>query len=331
VRDNVSLNAVLNTAPRNSVIYVVAGTYFPISLKGEDHGPLTIIADEEGVLVQDSIAGDSTILSNNNAPAIDLEGQSDITFEGFRIRGGRDATVRIVNSPGTEIRHCRISGSGSDGVVIEATDDIILFNNAIYDHDGSGVQILDVNFVEIYNNTVYGNGRSGVSIGSSLQPAAAITLRNNIFRANRTAGISVSESSINIDGNYNLNNDGLRGLAAGNRDISGNTVQQNPLFVDADSGDFRMGNGLGGSISPAIDTGDPFTPEDFLAELRIRSTEITRIRDTGTVDRGYHYPFSIVATVTPIPSPGPSNTRGPLASTPTRTPTPTPTPTPTIP
>lgn len=331
VTDPNGLENAIRFAPRNSTIIVVAGTYAPVSLEGEDFGPMTIIADEEGTLVQDAIKGDVTIVGNNNSPAIELIGQSDMTFQGFNLRGGRRATVNIVNSPGTELRHNRISGSGSDGVVIEETDDIIVFNNIISGHAGSGVQILGSNFVEIYNNTVYGNGRSGVSIGSSSQPASTITLRNNIFRGNRTAGISASNVSTLIDSNYNIINDGLRELVAGSRDIVGNTVAEDPLFIAPEFGDFHMANGVSTSISPAIDSGDPFTPDFYVAELRTRTTEDSRVRDTGPIDRGYHYPFSIVATRTPIPSPRPTNTRGPTGIVQARTPTPTPTPTPTIP
>jgi len=331
VRENQSLNAVINNAPRNSTIIVVSGTYSAVSLTGDDRGPLRIIADEEGTLVQDAIKGDVTILANNNGPAINLNGQSDITFEGFQLRGGRDSTVSIYNSPGTDIRHCRITGSANDGVLVEFTDDIILFNNAIWGHAGSGVQILDTNFVEVYNNTFYGNGRSGITIGSSLQPASNIILRNNIFRANSSAGITVDAASIGIDSNYNLINDGLRGLLAGSRDIVGNRAEHNPLFLNPDAGDFHMARGLATSVSPAVDTGDPLTPLDFLSELRVRTTLESRIRDTGTVDMGYHYPFSIVATPTPNPTLTPTNTRSsdPVGPSPVRTPTPTFTPTPT--
>ncbi len=336
VRDNESLNAVLNHAPPNSIIYVVAGTYPAISLTGEDHGPLTVIADEEGLLVQDAITGDATILGDGNVPAIDLQGQSNIRFEGFRLRGGRDASIRIFDSPGTDIRHCRISDSAGNGILVERTDDIILFNNLVYGNAGSGIQILDVNFVEIYNNTFYGNGRSGVSIGSSPQSGSAITLRNNIFRANQSFGISVGSGASNISSNYNLNNDGFRGIAAGSREIVGNTARENPLFVAPDQGDFHMSNGVTTSIGPAIDTGDLITPEDFLAELRVRTTEVSRVRDTATIDMGYHYPFAIIATPTANPTFTPTNPRGsgggggtPRTATPTPTPTRTPTASPT--
>jgi parallel beta-helix repeat protein len=90
----------------------------------------------------------------------------------------------------------------------------------------------------IYNNTFYGNGANGILLEDS--PGNVVV--NNIVARNKGAGI-IGNTLFNIPISNNLFFE--TGSTAGD-----GQVNADPLFVDADKGDFRLRG-----ESPAIDRG----------------------------------------------------------------------------
>jgi parallel beta-helix repeat protein len=97
-----------------------------------------------------------------------------------------------------------------------------VYNNLIYKNNGGGIRVAAVNSLFL-NNTVYGNKNYGVYVDNS-----GNTFKNNIV--------------------YNNSGGNITSLSS-NR-LSNNLTTQDPRFVNADAGDFRLQAG-----SPAIDTG----------------------------------------------------------------------------
>jgi parallel beta-helix repeat protein len=311
-------------------VIVLPGVYAPIVFNpGDLSGPVALIADETGQL-SNGVAAPVIISSKGLSPAIEINGQSDVTLDGFTVHGAAGAGVLVKNSPRTVLLDCTISDTKGNGVQIESSDDTLVFNNLIFDNSGAGILVTGTNGLSIYNNTVYKSMASGISVGDAADPSSDVTLRNNILNSNAPAGIAVAESTSGYDGDYDLNNDGYDGVSAGANDITGTGPGTDPLFMSPDTGDFHLLQGLAGSTSPAIDAGDPDTSSDLVAVLQQRTTQTDGTLDTGPVDLGYHY-LSALAFATPTPPPVPTSTRRPTAktsATPTRTPTHGPTSTP---
>jgi hypothetical protein len=333
-----ALNTVINNALPGSTIYVAPGTYEPVTVSGRDHGPITVIGDELAAVIPNVAAGAVTITARGGGAALTLDGQSGFTFDGVTLRGASDAALRITNSVQTTLQNSRVTANSSDAIVVENSSNTVLFDNLIDTNGGAGIRALSTFDLVIFNNTVYAAQRSGIAIGTGLQPAETTLIENNILYTNSTVGIEVDAASVDVTEDYNLNGNCPQppppappcytGLTPGEHDIYGNYHTADPLFV-VPGRDFHLQVGQNTSISPALDAGDPFTPQQFVDVLYVRSTQTDLVRDTGIVDLGYHYPQSIVATPTAVPSRPPSGGGGRPAATPTHTPTRTPTRTPT--
>lgn len=316
-----NISDIIKTYPNGARLIISPGTYPPIELTGNDiSGPLTLQADETGLVTGRS--GAITILAQDRDAAINLNGLNNVLIDGVSTIGGRRAGMLIRNGTQIILQSNRVRGASGDGIRIERSSAVLVFNNAIYDNDGIGLSARALNTMEAVNNTVYGNRGGGIAYlrlafdgGTEGSPFGF--LLNNIIAGNSGYGIRVDDdSTFGYGGNFNLNNDGYIGVAAGNRDL-----QADPMFIFPGNGDFRLQHTVGAGGSPAFDRGDPNTESYFVAILRERTTRIDNFRDQPPVDLGYHYPFGI-DTPTPPPTFTP---RGGAAftSTPTFTPTPT--------
>ncbi len=308
VRPGQDITAIAKAAPSGATLLVAPGVYASVILNpGDLQGPLTLIADVTGAGT-DSPAAPVVISVRGTSPAVDLSGQSDLTLDGFSLRGGVGAGVRVSDSSRITVRNCLIAENRGDGVVFDASSDGLVFNNVIFDNAGSGVRVLGTVGLRVINNTVYGNADDGVVVGDASDPSSDPVIRSNIFNGNGGAGLSIDASTTAVDFDYNLNTDGYAGDAEpAPHDIAGTLA--NPLFVAPAREDFHLALGLVGSQSPAVDTGDPATDAALVAALTVRTTQPDGTLDTPPVDLGYHY-----AAPAPTPTPRPR---------PTRTPTPT--------
>lgn len=309
-----SIAEAIKRAPSGSTLIVSPGTYGPVVLAAGDAGDaITLVADVTGKLT-DSAAAPVTISAQARPAAISLSGQTDLTIDGFTIRGGQTAALLVTNSPGTAVLNCIVTQSTGDGIRFQQSNAGLIFNSIVSENRGAGIHLRGSDRVRVINNTIYNNSTAGLSADSS----TVLQVTNNIMEHNTPAGIIVDSSVSALTEDFNLNNDGYRGAAAGPNDIVG----QDPLFTFPDGGDFHVQAVSGGATSPAVDSGDPDTDPDLVALLVQGATQSDGMSDVLPVDLGYHYPQP---PATPTPRPRASRTSTPrgtpaIGGSPTRTP-----------
>ena len=156
---------------------------------------------------------------------------------------------------------------GSDGGT-EVLGTIYVYNNIIVGADGQGLRVNDPQgTVFIQNNVLYNNGLNGYDGNGQVFIEQAgtgrLTLQNNIVYAESGEtyydfGTGVDPSVFNDASNNLWFN---AGIAPG---WDTNSVNANPLFIDATSDDFRLSEN-----SPAINTGiNTDIARDYVGTLR---------------------------------------------------------------
>ena len=308
VRPGSSISDAAKIAPAGSLIIVAPGLYTPVNLgSGDLKGPITLVADVSGLQTASS-AAPVTINVRGSSPGIHLSGVSDVTVDGFTVRGATDAGVLIEQSAGITVQNCIVTDSRGDGVRVEGSSSALVFDSLLFGNSGSGIQVIGSGDVRLINNTLYQNKGSGILVGDATLPSSAIFVRNNIVNLNTPTGLQTDPSTDGYDSDYNLTTDAYGAdTPTGEHDIVGDIA--NPLFIAPAREDFHLANGVSGSQSPAFDAGDPAIDADIANALDQRTTQTDGSVDLPPVDLGYHYP-----AVQPTPTPRPK---------PTRTPTPT--------
>jgi hypothetical protein len=184
----------------------------------------------------DQIVADNTLLNNTT--------QGVSSSPGGLHLGGNGGDLVFVNN----ILGGNVSATGPGGADIGLTDFTMnLINNTFSLNEGGGngggVSVSpgsDTTIVNLYNNIVFNNSTTAtgedIFIANTSAPAAEINLFNNDF------GEFCLEATATCD------------FATLGSNQGGN-IQEDPLFVDAALGDFRLG-----ADSPAIDAGDAAAP-----------------------------------------------------------------------
>jgi parallel beta-helix repeat protein len=152
-------------------------------------------------------------------------------------------------------------------IVMGSGDDNIAYNNLIW-NNGQGIQIGNGgNNTQAYNNTIVNNSRGSGGGYCVSDVNSATVIRNNICWGNPTNTIQGGDSA-----------------------VVSNNLTDDPLFVDAGSGDYRLKEG-----SPAIKAGVDLSS--------LFTTDITGgTRPTGPFDLGA-YAFGATAPSSPPPPP----------------------------
>lgn len=139
------------------------------------------------------------------------------------------------------------TGDGATGVP-QANQNSI-YRNVVWENGWDGIHFWkqspgEMRENRIYNNTFYRNGHQAILIGEDDQTVHGNIIRNNIFVDHPLGGITGSAATANTISNNLFQQSG--------EPIGADAVIGDPLFLDADSGDFHLSAG-----SPAIDRGYP--------------------------------------------------------------------------
>jgi hypothetical protein len=124
-------------------------------------------------------------------------------------------------------------------------DNVVIRNNVIFSNADCGIltRYQPIPNLRIYNNVIFGNA-CGLSISNNVNHLEIV---NNIFVSNSEGHIEISGSVSNSLITHNLYNSPT---SAGSGFTDSHPLFGDPLFVDANNGDFHLQAG-----SPAIDAG----------------------------------------------------------------------------
>jgi parallel beta-helix repeat protein len=148
-------------------------------------------------------------------------------------------------------RNIVVGSPNRSGIILGAHDstvsinNVVIRNNVVFNNADAGILIKyePISNIQIYNNTIYSNA-GGILIFTAIDHLEIV---NNIFASNRDGHIEISGNLTNSTITHNLY-DQPANVGSGTTDA--HPVFGNPLFVNANSGDFHLQAG-----SPAIDAG----------------------------------------------------------------------------
>lgn len=277
-------------------IVVAPGTYLEAVTTDRTGRPaqaLTLVADTSG---ERTFSAPGAVLidasGTRGAAGITLSNSPDTIVAGFRVTGAADAGIAVrARSDRVVIRNCEVFDNGGDGIRVQDSAGVVVFNNLVTFNGQTGLVIAGQGAgspdAVVLNNTIALNGQRGLTVGTSAAASPRAYLRNNIFFQNGPPGalsirvITSPRSELGYDADYNLVLPASYDPATlrGARDLAAN-----PAFVDVTVGNFRLTPG-----SPAVDAGDDSIPVAYRGPLRTRTTT-GRGPDGGPLDLGYHYP-----------------------------------------
>ncbi len=274
----------------------------PVTFRADPTGELT--GDDPDPVVIDGEGKPVTIGTSNVEPVIRLTRASFVIIDGFVVTGAAGtAGIEIrSSSSNVTVRHCQVVSNrtgGPDGIAVRDSDDVLLFNNLIFNNTGRGIAVVGrgkgSQRALLINNTIVKNRSRGIQIGTQEVNAPASKdafLRNNIVQRNETGNIDIATgppSSLDgFDSGFNLVfplSDPF-GYRPSNLPQA-TDIKTDALFVDERNGDLRLSRN-----SPAVDAGVeenlPGGPQAGFGSLRQRTTQSDGTPDTGRIDLGYH-------------------------------------------
>jgi len=203
--------------------------------KGEWKGP--VIVKKSGTRSRRiTIRGGEGSLSGS--PAIEVQGASWVTVEGFTAKGG----ITVSGNPqGVVIRGNTVEGTGV-GIRLDNARDALVERNRVT-HFDEGITVAGTG-ITVRNNVVVENRRAGIVLGS-IRPAVHCLVRNNTMDGNGISGESAG---------------GLWLRFASGAIVENNIISAGPgrrlLTAEFSDGSFRFSNNL--YFSPNGDCGAPF-------------------------------------------------------------------------
>lgn len=317
-----TIGAAVKNAGPSTLIHVGPGSY-PESVLLETSGtpdrPIWLRGDPTGLATGDA-AGPVVIDLNGSGQGVFVDGGRYWIVEGLTIDGaGLGIHVRR-DARGTIVRHNEIFGSVNEGILVQDSSDVTVFNNLIYCNGQSGIRVTGSSTgspdVRLINNTVVGNASRGIFIGTSGTPSENAFLRNNLIQDNCRSNLQVDDASIaGYDAGYNLVSPPTYvGVEAHPTDTAWDAgvmgavdrpakfvdrascpgiCQSGPTTIELHMDDFRLAQSIAGQEPPnseGVDAGDPSLAADFRAALTLRTTASNDEPDGGRTDLGYHFP-----------------------------------------
>jgi parallel beta-helix repeat protein len=281
-----------------STIIVGPGTYQEGVTTVVASQGLTFLADPSGqqtgdapgvVMLDGTAAGEEAGFNLSNSPGT--------VIDGFTITGFSDAGILIKSgSDNLRVQHCVVSGNAIDGIRVQDSANVLIFNNLIYGNGGAGVVIAGATSgspnAGVVNNTIVRNQVRGLTVGTSTRASPGAFVHNNIIQDNgqdvsmKVFGpppSSVPNSTVGYQADFNLvlPSTYLPSSIKGRHDVA-----LDAQFANADAGDFHLR-----STSPAINAGDSLNGmPDLRAILRTLTTSGGTDCDKSALDLGYHYP-----------------------------------------
>jgi parallel beta-helix repeat protein len=294
-------------ARSGSTIVVGPGTYQEGVTTMVALQDLTFLADASGQQTGD--APGAVVLDGTTAgeeEGFNLSNSPGTLIAGFTITGFTDAGIVIKSdSDNLRVQNCVISGNSSDGIRVQDSASVLVFNNLIYGNGGSGVAVAGATSgspnAGVINNTIVGNQVRGLTVGTSTRASPGAFVHNNIIQDNgQDVSIkvfapppsNVPNSNVGYQADFNLvlPSTYLPSTIKGRHD-----VDLDAQFVNADAGDFHLR-----SASPAINAGDSLNGmPDLRAILRTLTTTGGTACDKSALDLGYHYPAVRCTTAGP--------------------------------
>jgi len=298
-------------------IIVGPGTYTDFvdinKKKGLVNSQIVIVGDPTGGMTGDAPGAVEIQVTDKEVAAIRLSQSTYVIIDGFTFTGARgtNAAGVIIRSASNNvtIRNCEITGN-IDGIRVQDSDDLLLFNNLIDGNTRYGTKIGATSTgpgsqrARLINNTIANNGFTGIAIGDDNAASKDAFLTNNIVQGNEPRNIDVAGNApSSVDGysaDFNLvfsaaasGNPACTSDAALSRCGYGpftprgtNDVNDDALFSDSTNGDFHLQEN-----SPAIDAGTSDFPDaDTLSSMLTDRTVTGRGTDKSPLDLGYHFP-----------------------------------------
>ena len=200
-----------------------------------DGKPVYYLVDEQDMVIDaSSDAGYVGVVNSNNIIVKDLNLKKNA--QGILFAWTENSRIENINA-----------SDNADGIWLQNSNNNTLINNIVSNNfKDFSIYLQESNSTTIINNTITGNKGSGI-----LSYYSSSTVMNNIIVNNAGYGI-VCSPYLSITNSYNdiWNNDKgnyIGGCFEGTGDISAE-----PLFMNADNGDYRLYIG-----SPCIDAGNP--------------------------------------------------------------------------
>ena len=137
--------------------------------------------------------------SNGNAAVVNIVSSSDVTLQGFEIKGGGAGVVCWYFSFCT-LNHNTVQQSSGQGVFFGRSDGL-LQGNKIVNNAAHGLTVNASN-VETYGNTISNNGASGVIVNTGSLTATSDTITSNgVFGIRLRNNSAVRAFDLTVDGN----------------------------------------------------------------------------------------------------------------------------------
>jgi parallel beta-helix repeat protein len=247
-----TLQRAANAVVAGDTVTVRAGTYagfvlgWDFSQDGTADNPIVFQA-ESGVVINSR--------NNKTADAINLEGTSYITIDGFTITnpssGGTitRAGIRTVNGDGVIIRNNSADNAGKWGIFTSHSNYVLIENN-ITSHSQSEHGIYVSNACTgpiVRRNTVFGNRGAGIHMNGDLSQGGdglityALVERNTIFDNGKGGGAAINADGVqnSVFQNNLLYNNHATGIALFRQDGGGgsinNLVLNNTVVMASDA------------------------------------------------------------------------------------------------